>query len=90
MDSKTFAETLSERLGMDKETVNDLLYRLTGVVGEQLQQGDSIAIPAFGQFEPRKKMERIAVHPSSGKKLLVPPKLIASFRPSAILKQKVR
>ena len=50
---------------------------------------DSVAIPSFGTFEPRKRIERIAVHPSSGKKLMVPPKIVMNFRASQILKQRV-
>lgn len=90
MDSKTFIETLSGRLDFENEKVNELLYRFTGVLGDQLQQGDTVAIPAFGMFEPRKRLERISVHPSTGKKLLVPPKLIISFRPSGLLKQRIK
>ncbi|MDE6057969.1 MAG: HU family DNA-binding protein, partial [Muribaculaceae bacterium] len=51
---------------------------------------DSVTFPGFGSFEPRKRIERIAFHPSSGKRMLIPPKITMTFRPSSLLKQKVR
>ncbi|MDE5673785.1 MAG: HU family DNA-binding protein, partial [Muribaculaceae bacterium] len=51
---------------------------------------DSISVPSFGTFEPRKRLERVALHPASGKRLLVPPKIVLTFKPSVLLKQKTR
>lgn len=50
---------------------------------------DAVSLPGFGCFEVRKRAERVAVHPGSGKRLLIPPKLALIFRPSMSLKQKV-
>lgn len=89
MESKAFIERLAERMATDRENVGEFIFRMTEVLGEQLREGNSFSLPSFGTFEPRKKMERITIHPATGKKLLVPPKLTANFRPSGMLKQKI-
>lgn len=90
MDSKTVIEKLSQQLGSDTEEVKKLLAGLCEVVGRDCSENDSIAIPGFGTFETRKRMERISVHPATGKRMLIPPKIILTFKPSAVLKNLVR
>ena len=46
---------------------------------------------ATGQaFEIKKKLERISVNPVTKQRLLVPPKLVLTFRPSNVLKDKFK
>mgnify|MGYP002524456666 FL=1 len=51
---------------------------------------DSIAVPGFGTFEAKKKNERVVVNPSSGKRMLVPPKITLGFKVSNVLKSKLK
>lgn len=90
MDNKTLTDILSKRLDVSLDTVNSMMEGLTKIVGDSCSELDSVALPAFGTFEPRKRLERVALHPASGKRLLVPPKIVVTFKPSAILKQRVR
>ncbi|MBD5419807.1 MAG: HU family DNA-binding protein [Bacteroides sp.] len=90
MDHKTFLETLSQRLGSGKEETSEMISSLCQVLTDSILDGDSVTFPGFGSFEPRKRIERIAFHPSSGKRMLIPPKITMTFRPSSLLKQKVR
>ncbi len=90
MDNKTLVDTLSKNLDISRETVLSLIDGMAVVVGECGAALDSVTFPTFGTFEPKKRTERVAVHPASGKRLLVPPKIVMSFRPSPLLKQRVR
>lgn len=90
MDTKAFVNALSERLGRDPEEVASLIKSFSNLLSETVKEGDSMSMPGFGSFEPKMKQERIVTHPATGKKLLVPPRLSVVFKPSAILKQKVR
>lgn len=90
MDNKTFLEVLARQLNIEKSSCASMIEGLASVMEECLAEGDIVAIPSFGSFEPRKRNERLMSNPSSpGKKFLVPPKLIVSFKPSNILKNKV-
>lgn len=90
MDNKTLLDTLSKRLDISTDTVATLIDGLTREVGKAGSELDSVAIAGFGTFEPRKRLERVAMHPASGQRLLVPPKIVMTFKPSTPLKQKVR
>lgn len=89
MDNKTAIGQLAERLDREPEEVEMMVRMLSETISEAVLEGDSIAIPAFGQFEGKKRMERVSVHPSTGNRILIPPKLQLVFKPSALLKQKV-
>lgn len=90
MDNKTFLETLSQRINAGKDETSEMIGVFCQVLSESALDGDTVTFPGFGSFEPRKRIERIAIHPSSGKRMLIPPKITLSFRPSTLLKQKVR
>jgi nucleoid DNA-binding protein len=51
---------------------------------------DSVFVPSFGTFEPKKRNERVMIHPSSGRRMLVPPKVALSFKVSKVLKSKLK
>lgn len=90
MDQKTFLETLSRRVNAEKEETSEMIGALCRVLTEATLNGDTVTFPGFGSFEPRKRIERIVVQPSTGKRMLIPPKITMTFRPSTLLKQKVR
>lgn len=90
MDNKTLIDILSTRLDTSRETVTALMEGLTQVIGECGLALDVVTIPTFGTFEPKKRLERVALHPASGKRLLIPPKITMTFRPSVSLKQKLK
>lgn len=90
MDHKTFIEILSQRVNAGKDETSEMVASLCQVLTQTSLNGDSVTYPGFGSFEPRKRMERIAVQPSSGKRMLIPPKITLTFKPSTLLKQKVR
>lgn len=90
MDHKKFIDLVSKSADLDGQSCAQLLESMTDLFEAALSSGDVISIPSFGNFEPRKRNERIMSHPSApGKRLLVPPKLVVSFKPSTILKTNI-
>ena len=51
---------------------------------------DTIYLQGFGQFEVKKKAERISVNPANGKRYLVPPKLVPVFKPGTTVKNRLK
>ena len=90
MDNKQLQETLAKRMGRDNADRSKLLEALVTTIKDHCGELDSIAIPGFGTFEAKKKLERIVVNPGTGKRMLVPPKITLSFKPSALLKSKIK
>ena len=63
---------------------------LLGVMEEIWQDGDSVSLSGFGVLEVKKKNERVSVNPTTGKRMLVPPKLVLTYKPSSLLKDKLK
>lgn len=89
MDNKTLIDTLSKKLNIPQATTMKLIEGLASSLGECGTQLDSVVVAGFGTFEPRKRTERVALHPASGKRLLIPPKIVLNFKSSSNLKQRV-
>lgn len=90
MDNKKLVETLATKLGRSADDVNKLLEGLAGVLRTRCGDLDSVILPGFGTFEPRKRNERVMVNPKTGKRMLVPPKIVLGFKVSNVLKSKLK
>jgi DNA-binding protein HU-beta/integration host factor subunit alpha len=51
---------------------------------------DTVVVPSFGAFEPKKRNERVMIHPSTGRRMLVPPRIVLTFKISQVLKAKLK
>ena len=66
---------------------SELISSLLSGMTQQLEEGNVVAIQGFGTFEVRKKAERISVSPTTKQRMLVPTKLVLTYRPSTLLKE---
>jgi len=90
LNNKEFITELSNRLNYTNKDALQLAQAVTTVITEQLRAGNVVVVQGFGSFEVKKKMERIFVNPITKKRLLIPPKLILTYKPSSILKDKFK
>ena len=90
MHHKSFLEQLQTRLGKDRGEVDRYMSAFLQIMKERCAQMDSVSIQGFGAFEPKKKLERVVVNPASGKRMLVPPKMILAFKPGSAIKTKLK
>lgn len=81
---------MQQRLDCSKEEVESMLDAFCNIIVERCQQMDTIMIQGLGTFEARKKMERISVNPSTGKRMLIPPKITMVFKPSNAIKTQLK
>jgi len=63
---------------------------LISVMSDCFQEGDSVQMANFGSFEVKKKLERVMVSPTTGQRMLVPPKLVLAFKPNPSMKDKIK
>ena len=90
MDNKKLVETVAKNLGRSTDDVNKLIDAFAGILRTRCGERDSVVVPGFGTFEPKKRNERVMVHPSSGRRMLVPPKVVMGFKVSNVLKAKLK
>ena len=90
MNNKEFTSELAERFGYTIKDTSELIGSLLSSMTQELEEGNVIAVQGFGSFEVKKKAERISINPASKQRMLVPPKLVLSYRPSNTLKDKFK
>ena len=90
MNNKEFTSELAERLGYTIKDTSELMGSLLSSMTQELEEGNVIAVQGFGSFEVKKKAERISINPASKQRMLVPPKLVLSYRPSTTWKDKFK
>lgn len=90
MNNKEFISELSRKLVYTNKDTSQLVSSVIGVMTQELQDGNNIAIQGFGTFEVKKKLERISINPATQQRMLIPPKLVLTYKPSVTLKEKFK
>ena len=90
MNNKEFISEVSRRFVYTNKDTTKLASSVISIMTQQLQDGNTVAIQGFGTFEVRKKLERISINPATQQRMLIPPKLVLTYKPSAILKEKFK
>lgn len=90
MNNKNFILELSRKTGYTVEDTQKMTTTLVDVMSDCFQKGESVSIPKFGTFEVKKRMERIVVNPAIKQRMLVPPKLVLTFKPFAAVRKRLK
>ncbi len=88
MNNKEFINELAKQTNQSVSATTKLVNDTLRIFEEHFQQGDVVNISSFGTLEVKKKMERVSVNPTTGKRYLIPPKLVLAFKQSNVLKEK--
>ncbi len=90
MTNKDFILELAEKTGYSPEDTQKMVNVIVEAMGDNFQEDNQVLIPTFGTFEVKKKMERVMVNPSTGQRMLVPPKLVLNFKPNGSWKEHIK
>jgi DNA-binding protein HU-beta/integration host factor subunit alpha len=90
MTNKDFILELAEQTGYTPEDTQKMVNVIVETMGDTFQEDDMVLVPSFGTFEVKKKMERVMVNPSTGQRMLVPPKLVLNFKPNTNWKEQIK
>lgn len=90
MNNKEFLTELSQRMGYTNDETQKLLLNVFNAMGDTFIDGNAVQVTNFGTFEVKKKLERIMVNPTTGQRMLVPPKLVVGFKPNPVWKEKIK
>mgnify|MGYP002862541271 CR=1 FL=1 len=90
MNNKEFINELARRNTMKASDAQAWMNTLLGAMGDNFMEGNAVQLPNFGVFEVKKKLERIIINPSTGQRMLVPPKLTLAFKPTPQTKEKIK
>ena len=81
---------MAKNTDLNKDQTQKLVNSVIAAMVDTFDDGENVTIANFGTFEPKKRMERIIVNPSSGQRMLVPPKIVLNFKPSAQVRENIK
>lgn len=90
MNNKELLSELSKRLGKSQKEVSKMLDFTSQAIVSTLKKGETISIQGFGSLEPREKLEREIVNPSTKQVIKVPTKISVVFKAGTTLKEKIK
>jgi DNA-binding protein HU-beta len=90
MNNKEFIAELSQRSGYSQDDTKNLIKTLIDSMVDSFDENNPVNLTNFGTFEVKKRLERIFINPSTGQRMLVPPKLVLNFKPVASIKEKLK
>ena len=90
MNNKEFITELASRTKSNARETQQRMNALVHEMTERLCDEDSIMVSNFGTFETKKRLERVLVSPTTGQRMLVPPKIVVGFKQSNTLKSKIQ
>mgnify|MGYP001775991502 CR=1 FL=1 len=90
MNNKSFISELSQRMGYTQDDTQKMVNTVIDSMNDAFQEGNVVAVPRFGTFEVKKRLERIVINPGTKQRMLVPPKLVLNFKPIAAIKEKLK
>ena len=76
--------------GIREREARALVELVLAEIVDALARGETVKIASFGTFSMRRKRGRIGRNPKTGEAALIAPRTVVVFRPSQVLKGRVR
>lgn len=95
MTKKEMAAKLAKQTGLSVAKATEVLNAIfdatpgKGIIAVELDAGRKVTIPGFGTFATRTRAKREGTNPASGKKITIPARTYAFFKPGKTLRERV-
>lgn len=90
MNNKEFTAELARRMEITQKDAANMMDTFADIINREMGKGNDVQLGTLGTFEVKVKEQRIIVNPKTKRRMLVPPKMSAEFRPSRNLKEKCK
>jgi DNA-binding protein HU-beta len=89
MNKAKLIELMAKTTKMSKSTCKEALESFILEVSRALKQGKDVVLTGFGTFSVMQRKSRTGINPATGKKMTIPAKKVAKFKPGKALKSSV-
>ena len=83
------ADFLFEKVGLNKREAKDMVETFFEEIRAALENGDSVKLSGFGNFQLRNKPQRPGRNPKTGEEIPITARRVVTFRPGQKLKARV-
>ena len=90
MNNKELITAVAEKSGASQKECSAMLDTLTEMVRTEVEQNRETQFLELGILDVREKEQKIMYNPQTGKRSLIPPKLIVGFRASSSVKSQIK
>ncbi|MBQ8454406.1 MAG: HU family DNA-binding protein [Bacteroidaceae bacterium] len=90
MNNKEFVADMAQRTDLSVKEASSMVSAAVSAIISELMEENTIIVSGFGALEVKKKLERVLVNPTTKQRMLIPPKMVVSFKPYTSLKSKVK
>ena len=89
MTKAELIDAVTEKTGLKKRDVDDVIDTLLECVKAALQRGDKVQLIPFGSFEVRERQKREGRNPKTGERLTIPARRVPAFHAGKDLREAV-
>lgn len=89
MNKAELITAIAEKANITKAVAETVLKATFDSLTEAMINQDKIMIPGFGGFSTKVRAERKGRNPSTGKDMIIPKAVVASFKPALQLKEAI-
>lgn len=83
------AEAVFRRLGLSRTESAAMVEMVLNEISDSIVAGETVKLSSFGSFMIREKGLRVGRNPKTGREVPIPPRRVAVFKPSNIMKQRI-
>jgi DNA-binding protein HU-beta len=89
MNKAKLIELMAKTTKLSKSTCKEALESFISEVSKALKQNKQVVLTGFGTFSLMQRKSRTGINPATGKKMIIPAKKVAKFKPGKALKASV-
>ena len=84
------SEAVYQEVGLSRNESAELVETVLSELANTLVKGETVKISSFGSFIVRQKGGRVGRNPKTGEEVPIEPRRVLVFRPSQVLKDRIR
>ncbi len=89
MNKGDLINAIAEDADLSKAKAGEALDAMLEAITDALKKGDKVSLIGFGTFSVSRRAARDGHNPATGKKIKIPAKNVAKFKPGAKLKEEI-
>lgn len=90
MNKTDLVQAVSERTGVTKKDVSQVVDSVFEVIQDTLGQGDKVQLVGFGNFEIRERAARKGRNPQTGEEIEIAASRVPAFKAGKSLREGIR
>ena len=90
MNKKELIKSASAKTRLTQRETLNCLNAITEIIYDTLKRGEVVRLLGFGKFEVRDRAERVSVNPITKQRMVIPSKIVPSFKTGKAFKSAIR